>query len=257
MKALFKYSFMALVAASALLTGACTDEVEYTAAPTAAADSTGVYFPTAAVNAELSPSQDKVVNITVKRTDVSKEQTVNVKVVRNDDNVFEVPSTVTFAAGQPTATLAVKCPDAQTGVTYNYEILLDTNDKGTYSQYTNQIASGSVLVIDYQNIGQGTFTSQAMGDSYNVDVYESKTPHWYKAIALYGEEGKDVIFKVNDDNTVTVDKQPAFTHSQYGTAYVAGKGVLKDGKITVSLELTVSAGSFGYYTEVLALPSGN
>lgn len=259
MKSLLKYSFMALVAASALLTGACTDEAEYTAVPAASADSTGVYFSLAANNIELSPSAEQVVNITAYRKDATKEQTVPVKLVRNDDKVFEAPATVTFEAGQPTATITLKLVNAQLGKTYNYELLLDANDKGIYSQYyqsNNPITSGSVLIIDYQKIGQATLASTIIGDN-KVDIYESKTPHWYKAIALYGEEGKDVVFKVNSDNSVTIPKQPAFTHSTYGTAYVEGSGVLEDGKITYTVNLSVSAGSFGNFKEVLELPASN
>lgn len=268
MKSLLKYSFMALVAASALLTGACTDEAEYTAAPAASADSTGVYFSLAANNIELSPSAEQVVNITAYRKDATKEQTVPVKLVRNDDKVFEAPATVTFAAGQPTATITLKLVNAQLGKTYSYELLLDTNDKGIYSQYyqsNNPITSGSVLIIDYQKIGEGLYTSGCLAKLFNltsplkVEVYESKTPHWYKIPSL-AEDGKDIVFKVDDNNNVTFSKQALLTVDGMGVGYLenSGMGTLKDNKITFNRAIfTVAGNQYGYYTEVLELPASN
>ena len=59
----------------------------------------------------------------------------------------------------------------------------------------------------------------------------------------------------NDGKIVTVAKQAIMSDfMDYGTTYVAGSGELADGVITVKLEITVNAGSFGQYKEVFYLP---
>jgi hypothetical protein len=72
-----------------------------------------------------------------------------------------------------------------------------------------------------------------------------QNPSLYKAIAVY-EEGYDIVFQVGaDGRTVLVARQAACSDiNGYGTAYVAGNGTLENGVITVTLEFSVSAGSF-------------
>lgn len=166
---------------------------------------------------------------------------------------IQVPSTVSFAAGENISSFHVTVGDITPGQNYRLSVTLDES--------LASVAGSSTKVITiyrdytYSAIGKGTLTSEFFGAAGEFEWEKADQTTWYKALSLY-DDGYDVIFKVAaDGKTVTVDEQ-AITGdiSGYGTGYVAGSGELKDGVITVTLEFTVSAGSFGTAKEVLTLP---
>ena len=151
--------------------------------------------------------------------------------------------------------LHVTVGDIKSGTTYSIVIALDPS---VASSFENAITTKTISVYrdyTYTSIGTGKLVSEFFGAEGEAEIQKADDINWYKAISLY-EDGYDVVFKISDDGkTVIVDKQAVASDiSGYGTAYVAGNGTLENGVITVTLEFTVSAGSFGTATEVITLP---
>lgn len=175
-------------------------------------------------------------------------------------STIQVPSSVSFEAGEGISSFHVTVGDITPGQNYRLAITLDE------SLAPMDAKSTKVVTIyrdyTYSAIGTGTLTSEFFGDAAGnpaVGEFEwekADQTTWYRALSLY-DEGYDVIFKVaSDGKTVTVDEQAITSDiSGYGTAYVAGSGTLENGVITVTLEFTVSAGSFGTAKEKLTLPA--
>lgn len=209
-------------------------------------------------------------DIEVLRAKSDAELTVGVKGALLDDNgeqvalpaEITVPSTVTFKAGEDKTNIHVTVGDIISGRNYKIVVSMDLTEA---TANIDNISSKVVTIFrdyTYSSLGQGVFQSEAMADvgedysEWQVEVYKADQISWYKAIAPY-EEGKDVVFKVNSANEVTVEAQPAWTDAQYGGVYIAGTGTLKDGVITVKVEFTLPEAGLafsGTYKEVLILP---
>lgn len=61
--------------------------------------------------------------------------------------------------------------------------------------------------------------------------------------------------KVMSNNSITVDKQAIYSnYGDYGVLYMGGNGALSGNTISINGTFTVSAGSYGSFTEVFVLP---
>lgn len=111
---------------SAILMAACSDYVDVEqVSPTPVAGNQGAYFPTTNTTTfELEPTEPTEVSITISRTGTDAA-TVPVIVETNQDNVFNVPQTVSFGSGEKEATMKVTFPNAAEGTTYTLKLALD------------------------------------------------------------------------------------------------------------------------------------
>ena len=163
---------------------------------------------------------------------------------------IQVPANVNFEAGEFTATVHVTVGDITPGE--NYRLVLSLGEETAPVDAILQKTITIYRDYTYSSIGTGTYTStfftleDGSPQSFPVEVMQAdQNPSLYKAIAVY-EEGYDIVFQVGaDGRTVLVARQAACSDiNGYGTAYVAGNGTLENGVITVTLEFSVSAGSF-------------
>lgn len=119
---------------------------------------------------------------------------------------------------------------------------------------TRTSSSVNFMGIEWSLIGEGYYTAPMFGvTDMPVQVYKAGHAEWYKMPSIF-EEGKDMVIKVNGASA-TVDQQDVFTEPTYGSVYVAGSGVVENGVITLTLQYTCSAGSFGTFNDVLKLPT--
>lgn len=199
-------------------------------------------------------------DVEITRAHFNGAATINITATLEDGSALpaeiNVPSELTFDAGEYRKMLHVTVGDIQSGVTYPVAITIDPS---AVSSFEDAITTKVVSVYrdyTYTSIGTGKLISEFFGAEGEAEIQKADDIEWYKAISLY-EEGYDVVFKIGEDGkTVTVDKQAiASDISGYGTAYAAGNGTLENGVITVTLEFTVSAGSFGTKKEVIILPT--
>jgi hypothetical protein len=122
MKTLNKILFT--LAGALLLFTACEEQItDRELSPAMAANCQGVFFPaTNAAIVEMEPSEPTQITIAIARSKSDAAITVPVAVEINDGNVFVVPSTVAFAAGQTEATFTVTFPSAAEGTSYNLKL---------------------------------------------------------------------------------------------------------------------------------------
>lgn len=120
---------------------------------------------------------------------------------------------------------------------------------------TKTATETSFVGLRWDPIGIGSLTTTFFGNvTIPCEFYKSSPVLKYKAIGAY-EEGYDITFDI-EGNNVTVAKQAVYSsYGQYGTLYMAGDGALKDNKIIVESTFSVSAGSFGKFTEIFTLPA--
>lgn len=239
--------------------GACTDECDYTPAQQVSPDCVKASFVTDGGFQELNTDAPKSITVTVTRENTGGDATVPLNVLQNDGGVFQIPESVTFAAGQATATFDIAFPDAEIGLEYTYSIALDADAVDPYSQNTIASNTGTIQIIQWDLLGTGTLTCTLLGGTATCNVYKASHAAWYKAEAPV-EEGMDILFVVNDDNSVTVSDQPIFTDANYGTVYVnntANGGIYsaEDNIIQAALYYYCSAGYFGTFVETLTLPA--
>ena len=115
--------------------------------------------------------------------------------------------------------------------------------------------------VQWDSLGQGTLTCNVLGGTATCEIKKAAHAEWYKAIAPI-EEGMDIVFKVGEDGSVSVEDQPIFTDTTYGVVYTnnvsgtpTGGQKNDDGTITVYLYYYCSAGNFGTFEETLTLPA--
>lgn len=178
---------------------------------------------------------------------------------------------VTFEKGMAEAIITLKANNMEIGNAYSATLQLSEADKAQADTLTNSaIAKTTISVMcDYNwvSVGKGHYDSpEWWEDSYDVNIVlaEGTSPKLYKIIGLF-EAGYDIKFTISDDNKVNVPAQASWKHSSYGVVTLVGDADGKAAgyaglydpatkKATFTLKHTVSAGSFGTFTDVLTMP---
>ena len=174
MKTINKYLFLAM-AGSMLTFAACSDDIERDPSPIVDPDCQGAYF--AADNTyeyELEPESPTSITLTVARTNTADAATVGIEVLTNAENVFEVPESVSFEAGQSEADITLNFPNAEIGTSYSYELKLE---EGSYNPYADQTlyAAGEVIRIKWNEFETAIYTDGMVSTVYSVEYPLS----WY------------------------------------------------------------------------------
>ncbi len=174
MKTINKYFLMAL-AGGLLSFTACSDDIEREPSPVVDSNCPGAYF--SADNSyelELEPEAALEMTLKVARTNAEEAATVKVEVLSNTENVFEVPETITFEAGQAEAPLTIKFPNAEIGLSYSYALKFGEGDYNPYADQQTYV-SGSIIRIKWNPIETAIYTDgmvSALG--YSVQSFS-----WY------------------------------------------------------------------------------
>ncbi len=130
--------------AAALLLAGCADNIQRTDSPVFPSESAAVYFPAAdETGSEADPTLGITTHtVTIERTQTAGSLTVPLTVVENTDDIFTVPSAVTFADGATAATFEVAFPDAELGKEYFLTLSVDADHTNPYltAQATYQLS---------------------------------------------------------------------------------------------------------------------
>lgn len=184
----------------------------------------------------------------------------------NDRNItINVESSSTLNAESYTVPANVNIPANTNEGTFTVNLVDDnlSNNGGKLvlklgtSEQTEFV--GSPLTINVSKLCPfevaGTYTnaSEFFGAEFDVEIEAGASANQYVVKNLFAN-GTDITFTVNADNSIAVAEQNAWVSGQYGQAQVTGSAGSKlepcTGTITLALEHTVSAGSFGVITEV-------
>ena len=150
----------------------CQDDApEYKASPNAPAGTVGVYFPTTNVKAhELMPTDPTEFEMTIART--VSDGAVDVPIIQdvNDDNVFVVPASVSFAAGEKEKTFKVKFPTALEGKKYNLKLSVAGD------QFVNPYIKGAPYVatnvtrVKWEAVPDMVYVDGTISNFFGVDI---------------------------------------------------------------------------------------
>lgn len=174
---------LAILAVS-LIAASCEHDAEsYTPGEQAPAGCQGVYFATSKyVNVLEVEPETKSFDIVLKRTDKSAAGTVNLSAIKNEENVFVLPATASFAAGEETTSITVTYPTAKEGIKYVLHLAVEGDN---VSPYTNgyREAQYEFSILKWEHYGNGymldgvicTFYGVNPAFAYNIEVQKTKT----------------------------------------------------------------------------------
>lgn len=148
------FYFLSLAAAAAFTLTSCQEEIKpHEPGEPDSADCYGVYFPTqdASGHHVFNPTQDKVIDITVARTNTKGAITVPIEASFSEDGVFQVGD-AKFSDGQKETTLQVRFDKAKEGVNYAASFVI--TDPAYASKYNaNPIGFDfDVLCVEMLNV---------------------------------------------------------------------------------------------------------
>ena len=230
MKYYCNLAYMLAVAILSLGFAACSDDDDYKPAPSVPEDCMQVYF------SELNESEYEIapedltgttIDLTVMRLQTAQAASVPVTAFQTGD-LFVVPASVEFAAGEDTATLSSTLNEAASG-----EFLLGTGDY-TYNSVFSGVDPGLEL---YQKEGTTMY----------------KIPNWGGGIELN--------FICDEEGNITVPEQYiGADDSTYGAVYITSSNADASSYYDAATKTyyfncryIVSAGSFGTFYEKFEL----
>ena len=170
-----------------------------------------------------------------------------------DAENYSVPATITVPANSKEGTMTVTVTDNGLGVEAEMLVLKISNSDGLILGNDVNITIQKFCPFDINNfVGTYTYISGMFEDSWTVDV--QKVDDHTLVVKDMVEAGKDVQIVLDETNlSASVAKQEVWTSATYGVASFEGAGTFSPCtyEIDLTLELTVSAGTFGTASEVL------
>lgn len=138
-----------LLAALGMILVGCTKDNNWTPGPAAPKNAQPLFFPiTEDLDIEMDPNNPySEWEIAVSRydsTDTYPAATVGIRVLKNTDNVFDVPATITFEAGEADAIIVVGLGEMTIGDTYHLSIAFADADFNPYLDI-DQIGGGIAI----------------------------------------------------------------------------------------------------------------
>lgn len=177
-----EYIYIAAAGSALLLAGSCGEKENYEKGPETAADCIAAYFPSSNQGSlTLTPeeySESNIYSLTVERAVSDEAASVPVEVVTKD-NVFEIPSTVEFAAGESTSTLSISMNGLEQRVNYSFTIKLGEDYVDHYKVLDgSDLFTGNVLIARWVKVVknarfmyQGQLFEDTYSDIYNLEGY--------------------------------------------------------------------------------------
>lgn len=203
------FAGVAALLAVAVLPSSCTSEPEYT--PAAPETGAGVFFPsTLAASYTVKEGQTEIL-IPVSRNDKSAALTValDVAVDAEGEEIFTIPSSVAFGAGEASAELEVAfdfealVPDTKYGITLTLADAANTTQYGI-SSYSFTVAYPSPRV--WEPAGTATMAEDVFGGEGEVEIEHEVGTNNYRIARVYWQiwDG-DPDFENCDDLEFTLD----------------------------------------------------
>lgn len=194
-----------LVFATTLAMVAC-DEFEDTEAvsPAVPEGCQGVYFPSTNSSVfELEPTEETQISLTIARVESSGSVEVPITVETNDDDIFVVPSEVSFADGETETSIAITFPDAAEGTTYSLKLAVEGDDYVNPYSSASSYVEASVTRIKWETIDeQMVYVDGTFATLYGVSIY----PMYVEAEKAQLGESVRYRFKNAYDVPSTVDE---------------------------------------------------
>ena len=249
-------------------TSSCVDEVKYTPAePVGLAD---YYFSTGNPNYQELEEGQTGFSVTLGRLNTENAQTINIQHNAEIDDIFTVPATVTFAAGEGTATVEIVYDETKLVKKKEYVVDLKLDGIPNTPYYLGELAV-TCMYNPWTTLGTGIYTDALVCSvfdvepySYNVtvqqhpdnpDMYRIKNPYAPGSYPLDGvdyntEKLYTITFNAEDKKGVYVETSNTgfCANAQYGNILVSSQAYLnmEEGQ---TLAQQKEAGLCGYVEE--------
>lgn len=234
MKTYLKYTYLAVAAAMALGMTACNNDDDYV--PATAEQGQQVYFSSEAPTVINASPVSNTVSIPVCRVVTTDAVTIPIS-VDNKDGLFEVPSSITFNAGQAKTDLVLNYDLDKVGFD-NYSTITvsiaDEQNKTVYgsSEFTFKVG----IPAPWTSLGMATFTEGFWsGGTFKVELQQNDIdPQTYRLVKPFAQDKNNYdnyaaeyfefrIYKAGEtlyDVTLTQDivwynNTPIFNHPSY------------------------------------------
>ena len=193
-----------LILVSVLLFTACEDKIERDPSPFQEGDGIQAYF-YADTKTSLSfiPDQEPVFKINIGRNNAKEATTLTYTIV-DEDGVFELPSSITFAAGETLAEIEVDFSALDLGLTAKLTLELNEDDSYIYG-----LSAVTIMVSrDYKWVSAGVveMTSGWAGTTAEIKVQHAEGTGIYRLISPYfvlepdyADEGYHLMFELDED----------------------------------------------------------
>jgi hypothetical protein len=169
MKTIYKILFIAL--AGCVTFTACNDDIERTPSPAIPDGCQGVFFPAAKNRSvyELEPAAPTEITLTISRTDSTQAVTVPIKAEINEQNIFNVPASVQFGAGEASKSFAVSFPSAKEGSAYILKLSVEGDEFVNLYNTENSFVQTTVTRIKWEDLdGPGVMLDGIVGAMYGT-----------------------------------------------------------------------------------------
>lgn len=166
MKNMSKYIMFAMLGVFSWMMASCSDDIEREESPIVSPDCQGVYFlESNQYSYELDPA---VTSITLKvgRDKKDAAVVVPIKVITNEGDVFVIPSSVSFAAGESEAAIEVTFSKAEVGTLYSLELTFDAEFINPYKGQS--VADADIQRIKWEKIGMGVYVDGTIATFFGV-----------------------------------------------------------------------------------------
>ena len=180
------------------------------------------------------PDNDPVFKIKVGRNNTGEAATLTYTIVDEDD-IFEIPSSVTFAAGEALAEIEIDFSAMSLGMTAKLTLELNENDAYIYG-----LSAVTVTVLrDYKWLPAGIveMTSQWAEATADVEVQHAEGTNIYRLVSPYyileedyADEGYHLLFELDEDYNALkfYERQSIGEESSAGTPIEIFYGPLGD-----------------------------
>lgn len=169
-KSFFRYTFL-MIGAAALLTACDSYQDDNWSPGEKVADGVqGAFFSTDNASG-FSVSDSSEFSIIINRIDTAEAATVPITLVSRDTTAIEIPSAISFEAGQSTATLVCKAEGLTVDSLYSFTIAIDSTQVNPYA------AGSSTFTATVTN---GELWRDVITDAYTYFYYNKKYTYDYR-----------------------------------------------------------------------------
>jgi hypothetical protein len=270
-----KYFNIKLIAvlSAVFMMASCEEEITREPSPEANPSSNKVYFPAQESKLTL-PIDASSFEVTIAREVSSSALTVNLHYSGGYADLFKVPQTIAFAAGEAEKTFEISLGNIELMKTYNFQVeIADVDQTNPYKldtvNFYYPIIGFSLMKEDFAPYSKGEYYSGWWEEAWEAEMEYSPATEQYRIKEFCGYEGYDAIFKWDGGSSITMigsskvgtrtGFQTGYVHPSYGMVYAsfsAPEGPFEYDAATKTFTFgyawRVSAGSFGvaedYYT---------
>ena len=257
MKKIFKYTYVALAGMMVLALASCVKEYEYDGV---GESDPGAFISAAATQIKYAADDAQILTFTLQRTNTEAAEDI---ALTCDNNKFQVPSLVNFAAGE--AKKDVSVPFAILGGTTE-EVTISVAPQSATVYGVGEMKFTITRDFVWEYLGEGVYTSWLFGESWPQPVYRGEGTHLYKLPGCIAE-GYDIEFELTEDDQhlakPIATQETGYVDDSYGMISLTN-GVGEDGNpydiaredniIYLPIKYIVSAGSFGTNYDSIELP---